>query len=30
MDHVRPLTSLKDNTETRQMSPQPPAPGPRA
>jgi len=29
MDHVRPLVSLKDNTEIRQMSPQPPKPGPR-
>jgi hypothetical protein len=28
MDHVRPLASLKDNTEIRQVSPQP-APGPR-
>jgi 6-hydroxynicotinate reductase len=27
MDHVRPLASLKDNTEIRHMSPQP---GPRA
>src|SRR6202161_3061576 len=29
MDHVRPLASLKDNTEIRQMSPQP-APGSHA
>jgi 6-hydroxynicotinate reductase len=28
MDHVRPLASLKENTEIRQMSPRPP--GPRA
>ena len=29
MDHVRPLTSLKDNTETRQMPLQPQQPGSR-
>ena len=29
MDHVRPLASLKDNTEIRQMNP-PPASGSRA
>jgi hypothetical protein len=30
MDHVRPLASLKDNTEIRQMPSQPSAPGSRA
>jgi len=30
MDHVRPLSSLKDNTEIRQLPPQQPAPRPRA
>jgi 6-hydroxynicotinate reductase len=30
MDHVRPLSSLKDNTEVRPMPPQQPAPRPRA
>src|SRR6266436_2464690 len=30
MDHVRPLASLKDNTEIRQMPTQPSPPGPRA
>jgi len=29
MDHVRPLASLKDNTEIRQMTTQPSTPGPR-
>src|SRR6201999_709042 len=29
MDHVRPLASLRDNTEIRQMPSQPSAPGPR-
>jgi hypothetical protein len=30
MDHVRPLSSLKDNTEIRQIPPQKPVPGSRA
>jgi hypothetical protein len=30
MDHVRPLASLKDNTEIRQTLSQPPLSGPRA